>query len=97
MIGVVIAQLFRLQHTAAPSPVFGYFILAKPLAALFQIVAMLLSVVGAHRFWRQQMNMARGKIVAGGWEVYLVMITVLLVSQYLDTKIHDLTADDQYH
>jgi len=80
MIGVIIAQLFRLQSSAAPDPVFGYFVIAKPLAATFQVLALITSLLGAHRFWRQQMCMARGKIVAGGWEVYVIMVAILLVS-----------------
>lgn len=85
MMGVITAQLFNLQRsstttitTTTHSP-FGYFYLGKPLAALFQIVAMMVTVIGAHRFWRQQMNMARGKIWAGGWELYAIMGTMILV------------------
>lgn len=79
MIGVVTAQLFNLQASAASQPALGYFALGKPLGALFQIAAMFVTIVGAHRFWRQQINMARGKVWAGGWEVYAIMVTMFLV------------------
>lgn len=79
MIGVVTAQLFNLQASAASQPALGYFALGKPLGALFQTAAMFVTIVGAHRFWRQQINMARGKVWAGGWEVYAIMVTMFLV------------------
>ena len=79
MIGIVTAQLFNLQRLTVTHPSFGYFALGKPLAALFQISAIAVTTVGAHRFWRQQMCMSRGKVQAGGWEVYAIMGTMLLV------------------
>ena len=79
MIGVVVAQLFSLQVSKSPHVALGYFALGKPLAALFQITAIIVTAIGAHRFWRQQMNMSRGKVWAGGWEIYVIMVTMLLV------------------
>lgn len=83
IIGVVIAQLFRLQHTATPNAVIGYFVLGKPLAVIFQVAAIITSMLGAHRFWRQQMSMARGTVISGGWELYSLMAAMLLVSYFL--------------
>ncbi|KAI5246103.1 hypothetical protein E4T43_02771 [Aureobasidium subglaciale] len=82
MLGIVTAQLFSLQHLPDPAsdPVFGYHTLGKPLAALFQSAAIVVILIGGHRFWRQQMNMARGRVWAGGWEIWSIMGFMLLVS-----------------
>ncbi len=80
MVGVIIGQLFRLQPSPDPDPVFGYFVLGIPLAALFICAAIAVTVLGAWRFWRQQNAMVRGKIHAGGWEILVIMIGSLLVS-----------------
>lgn len=82
MLGIVTAQLFSLQRSSDPKndPVFGYHALGKPLAGLFQSAAIVVILIGGHRFWRQQMNMARGKVWAGGWEIWTIMGFMLLVS-----------------
>ncbi|KIV99515.1 uncharacterized protein PV09_08821 [Verruconis gallopava] len=73
MLGVVIAQLFQLQHSPNASPTFGYLVTGKPLAGCFIASSIVVLLVGAIRFWRQQAAMVRGKIWAGGWEIYLIM------------------------
>ncbi|KAG9532936.1 hypothetical protein KCU93_g588, partial [Aureobasidium melanogenum] len=85
MLGIVTAQLFSLQRSPNPEndPVFGYHALGKPLAGLFQSAAIVVILIGGHRFWRQQMNMARGKVWAGGWEIWTIMGFMLLVSRFL--------------
>ncbi|KEQ80071.1 hypothetical protein M438DRAFT_237854, partial [Aureobasidium pullulans EXF-150] len=83
MLGIVTAQLFSLQHSQHPDPVFGYHALGRPLAALFQSAAIVVILIGGHRFWRQQMNMARGRVWAGGWEIWSIMAFMLLVSHFL--------------
>ena len=80
MLGIVTAQLFSLQHSQHPDPIFGYHALGKPLATLFQAAAIVVILIGGHRFWRQQMNIARGTVWAGGWEIYTIMAFILLVS-----------------
>ena len=80
MVGVIIAQLFRLQTTALPGGGFGYFVLAVPLAACFICGSIVVTVLGAIRFWKQQTAMARGTVWAGGWEVLGIMGTGILVS-----------------
>lgn len=35
---------------------------------------------GAFRFWRQQNALMRGRILAGGWEIYLTWILYTFVS-----------------
>ena len=79
VLGVTVAQLYRLQHAAAPDAAFGYFVLSKPVAGLFQGSALVVTLIGAGRFYRQQHAMAVGKVRAGGWEVYLVSVFVLFV------------------
>ena len=66
IIGVMIAQLYRLQHREDPDPVFGYYVLSKPLSAIFQSSALCVVLLGCIRFWRQQSAMAIGKMHAGG-------------------------------
>ena len=83
MIGVLIAQLFRLQHSSQPDKVFGYHAVSVPLACICQAVATGLAIIGAHRYWRQQNAMARGKVRAGGWEMTVTAIAVFLVGGIL--------------
>ncbi|KAI5366284.1 hypothetical protein Slin14017_G039240 [Septoria linicola] len=79
MMGVVMAQLWRLQHSHSPDPVFGYFVLSIPLSVIFQCSALLVVVLGAVRYWRQQEAMAIGKVFAGGWELAVVTVGSLLL------------------
>ncbi|EON62125.1 hypothetical protein W97_01344 [Coniosporium apollinis CBS 100218] len=79
MVGALIAQLFRLQPSPNPDPVLGYFVLGIPLAAVFICAAIVVTVLGAWRFWRQQNAMVRGRIHAGGWEILVIMVGSLLI------------------
>ncbi|KAF2235006.1 hypothetical protein EV356DRAFT_500928 [Viridothelium virens] len=86
MLGIIVAQLFRLQHSLDPSRTFGYFVLGKPLAAILECVAMITALIGAHRFWRQQTAMRRGTCWAGGWEIVALGVgaaVVRLLSDYV--------------
>ena len=78
--GIVIAQLWTLEHSLSPSKVFGYFVLSKPLAVIFQSAALCVVLIGGFRFWRQQSAMAIGKVHAGGWEIIATGVGSLLVS-----------------
>lgn len=80
MLGIVTAQLFSLQNSPESDPGFGYHALGRPLATLFQAAAVVVILIGGHRFWRQQMNMARGTVWAGGWEITVIMSFMLIVS-----------------
>ena len=80
MTGVIIAQLFRLQHSETPNPELGYYVLGVPLAATFIAFGMVVLFIGAFRFWRQQNALARGKVHAGGWEITAIMAISILVS-----------------
>ena len=79
IIGVIIAQLFRLQHTEQPNKIIGFFVLGIPLAAVCIGAGILIMALGAYRFWRQQNAMLRGKVHAGGWDINAVGGVVLLV------------------
>ena len=78
ILGIVIAQLFRLEHTEVPQP-FGFFILGIPLACICIGAAVVITLLGAYRFWRQQNAMVRGKVHAGGWELTAVGVTAVVV------------------
>ncbi|MCJ1384868.1 hypothetical protein MMC17_007986 [Xylographa soralifera] len=79
-IGVTVAQVFRLKNEGAINPPFGFFALGIPLACACIGSALVVTVVGSWRFWRQQNALARGKIHAGGWEINtIVTITILLI------------------
>lgn len=80
MIGIVTTQLFRIQAQAPiNTTTIDYYDLGKPLGAAFQIAAMIFVGIACHRFLRQQLSMARGKVWASGWELYVVIIGVLLL------------------
>lgn len=79
IIGTVIAQLFRLQHSPVPQP-FGFYRLGVPLASICHGAALLMVLVGAQRFRMQQNAMINGRIKAGGWEPWFVGSVVLIVS-----------------
>lgn len=80
MLGTIVAQLFRLQHTEKPNPHIGYFVAGTPLAAVLIIAGMAVLLFGAYRTWRQQNAMLRGKIHAGGWEMNAIAAVCLLVT-----------------
>ncbi|ETN38468.1 uncharacterized protein HMPREF1541_06503, partial [Cyphellophora europaea CBS 101466] len=79
MTGIFIAQLFRLQHSLNPSPVFGFHIVGVPFSSICQIMAILLLLVGTARFLKLQKQMALGKAISGGWEINLVAVLSLAV------------------
>ncbi|CAG8364220.1 unnamed protein product [Penicillium salamii] len=85
--GVLIAQLFRLQTAEALADKLGFHQVGVPLSVTCHGVAILVALVGAFRFWRQQGAIARNKIHAGGWELNSVgillgciILTTLVIS-----------------
>ncbi|KGO66534.1 protein of unknown function DUF202 [Penicillium italicum] len=85
--GVLIAQLFRLQAAEALADRLEFRQVGTPLSVACHCVAIVVALVGAYRFWRQQNAISRGKVYAGGWELNSVGIllgcitlTVLVVS-----------------
>ena len=83
MLGVIISQLFTLQKAISPDPHLGYFVTGKPLGAICQGAAMVTLMLGTFRWWRQQNAITRGKALAGGFELTLIGLLVLLVSPFL--------------
>ncbi|KAL5346231.1 hypothetical protein ACLOAV_008499 [Pseudogymnoascus australis] len=79
MLGVIISQLFTLQKTINPDPHIGYFITGKPLGAVCQGAAMVTLMLGTFRWWRQQNAITRGKALAGGFELTLIGLLILLL------------------
>lgn len=71
MQGVLIAQLFHLYSPESDrsGTRFTYAAVGVPLSVTFQSCAIVVAILGAARFWRQQTAIARGKVFAGGWEL----------------------------
>ncbi|OBT70048.1 hypothetical protein VE03_00673 [Pseudogymnoascus sp. 23342-1-I1] len=79
MLGIIISQLFTLQKSISPDPHIGYFVTGKPLGAVCQGAAMLTLMLGAFRWWRQQNAITRGKALAGGFELTVIGLVILLL------------------
>lgn len=82
MQGVLIAQLFRLQQSNSQQASLRFQQVGIPLSVACHGVALLVAVIGAYRFWKQQGAIASGKIHAGGWEVNMVGILLFCVSSF---------------
>src|ERR1700760_3087467 len=77
MTGIVVAQLLRLNTGGSGGS--DQTVGGVPLAAAFISGSIVVVLVGAIRFWRQQTAMAKGRIFAGGWEmmaIYGLMVAV---------------------
>ncbi|SLM34067.1 Domain of unknown function DUF202 [Lasallia pustulata] len=83
MLGIYIAQLFRLQHTLDSGSGFGFFTLGIPLACLCTGAAIVIAVLGAYRFWRQQSAMLRGKIHVWGWDMAAIAFAAFSVTMVI--------------
>lgn len=81
VIGVLIAQLYTIQHAPDTDPVFGYYVLGKPVATIVQASALLVALLGTSRFWRQQNAMVQGKVLVGGLEVQVIALWCFVVSR----------------
>ncbi|KAI9369662.1 hypothetical protein BJX61DRAFT_549445 [Aspergillus egyptiacus] len=79
MQGVLIAQLFRLQSPASSGGL-GYHEVGVPLSMTCHAAAIVIALLGAHRFWRQQHAVALGTVYAGGWEMNCIGLLVISVS-----------------
>jgi uncharacterized membrane protein YidH (DUF202 family) len=80
MTGVIIAQLFRIQRASNPNPQIGFYVIGEPLSVAFIGTAIFVLFVGAIRFWRLQNALVRGKALAGGWELFVIIGISALVS-----------------
>lgn len=83
MIGITVAQLFRLQHSPTPNALFGFYVLGKPLACICQGAAIYALMIGAFRTWRTQNAIVRGKAITGGFEIILLAAGILIVSTFV--------------
>ncbi|KAJ5167634.1 uncharacterized protein N7482_003228 [Penicillium canariense] len=79
MQGVLIAQLFRLQRPTTPEDRLRFYEVGIPLSVACHCVALLVALIGAYRFWRQQSAISVGKVHAGGWELNSVGILLFLL------------------
>ncbi|KAJ5683624.1 hypothetical protein N7462_006789, partial [Penicillium macrosclerotiorum] len=87
MQGVVIAQLFRLQESGDR---LKFYEAGIPLSVTCHCVAILVALIGAFRFWRQQNAIVLGNVHAGGWElnaVGLLLFAIVLVTLILSIAI----------
>jgi uncharacterized membrane protein YidH (DUF202 family) len=80
MQGVLVAQLFRLQRPAGNVNRLSFHEVGVPLSVACHFVAIVVALIGAFRFWRQQNAISRGKVYAGGWELNFVGIFLFIVS-----------------
>ncbi|KAJ5591400.1 hypothetical protein N7450_005372 [Penicillium hetheringtonii] len=87
MQGVLIAQLFRLQRSQSQEDRLKFYDVGIPLSVTCHCVAVIVALIGAYRFWRQQSAVSLGKVYAGGWEVnsvgillFLILLTTLVLS-----------------
>ncbi|KAL4893250.1 hypothetical protein BDV59DRAFT_177872 [Aspergillus ambiguus] len=83
MQGVLVAQLFRLQHSLSPNIDLGYYQVGIPLSVTFHGIAMIVALLGAARFWKQQHAMALGTVYAGGWELNSIALLLCSVSRLM--------------
>lgn len=72
----------RLQHSLAPSPIIGFFVISIPLSCVCHGTAIVITALGALRFLRCQKEMARGYALAGGWEIKCIGTLTTLVSDW---------------
>jgi uncharacterized membrane protein YidH (DUF202 family) len=72
LLSVIIAQLQVLQKSPAADTRFGFHVLGKPLAVTLVLCSMLISLIGAIRWWHWQQTLLRGKAICGGWELSVV-------------------------
>ncbi|KAF9889434.1 hypothetical protein FE257_007336 [Aspergillus nanangensis] len=76
MQGVLVAQLFRLQHQPSLTGGLSYYEVGIPLSVTFHSIAILIAVLGAVRFWKQQSAIALGTVYAGGWELNCIGLLI---------------------
>lgn len=81
MQGVLIAQLFRLQQQPSPEDQLTYYEVAIPLSVTCHCIAVIVAVLGACRFWKQQNAVALGTVYAGGWELNSIALLIALVGK----------------
>lgn len=79
-LGVVIAQLLRLQNSSTSDPPF--FDVSLPLAGIFIASAIIVVLLGCSRFFSWQKVLAQGRAVSSGWELLTVVFLTAAVSSW---------------
>ncbi|CAG8889752.1 unnamed protein product [Penicillium egyptiacum] len=81
MQGVLVAQLFRLQRPSGKVTRhrLSFYEVGIPLSIACHVVAVIVALIGAVRFFRQQNAIVRGKVHAGGWELNSVGFLLFIV------------------
>ncbi|KAL2395248.1 hypothetical protein ABEF93_002723 [Exophiala dermatitidis] len=77
-LAVVILQLYRLKHNPPPHGKLSDYAMGVPVAAASLVIAIIVAIVGAWRFFVCQNVMAKSRIV-GSWGV-VVVLTALTAS-----------------
>lgn len=79
--GVIIAQMSRIQHAVHPHRKhdFKYLVLGVPQASVCQLLATLVIVVAALRFFKHERAIKRGQAHVGGWDLMLIAGVLLAV------------------
>lgn len=80
MLGVVIAQVMRLNASSSPDPVLGFLVVSVPLSAICHVMALVITCLGFYRFLHWQAELARGRALSGGWEMMTIFVLSILVS-----------------
>ncbi|KAI1621109.1 hypothetical protein EDD37DRAFT_639828 [Exophiala viscosa] len=87
--GVAILQLYRLKHSAAPAGKLGDYILGVPLATATLLIAIILAITGAARFFICENAMLQKRIVGSGSVVvvFIILTALLLLVLFIFTII----------
>ena len=80
--GVVIAQMSRIQRTVHPirEHEIKYYVLGVPQAAICQVIAIIVMAVAVFRFFKHERAIKRGKAHVGGWDLLFTGALIMLVS-----------------
>ena len=79
-LGIVLAQLFRLQLQQQTGES-NLYLLGIPLASACIGVAISIALLGAFRFWKQQNALQRQRIHVSGWELQAIIVMAFGVSE----------------
>jgi len=96
MVGIVVAQLFRLQHSPIPNTLFGFFVLGKPLSCICQGAAIYTLVIGVFRVWRAQNAIVRGKAITGGFEIVFLALGIFAILLMFFLLVLAVTIEKEY-
>ena len=80
--GVVIAQMSRIQHVIRPDPrkhLLKNYVLGVPQAVICHLLAIFVIVVAALRFFKHERAITQGRAHVGGWELMVTAGLILAV------------------